>query len=92
VLFAPRLHLQKRDEGTHLLLHGLETDQCVELRLHLGEGPRRRRSVQDVRHSIELRAGRLSELLAERADPLADLVEWARHVLSLPRIGARYAC
>jgi hypothetical protein len=39
VLLAPRLHLQERDEGVHLLLDGLEADERVELGLELLHAP-----------------------------------------------------
>ena len=48
MLCSSRLHLEERDEGAHLLLHGLEPDQRVELGLELVHRTGRLRLAQRV--------------------------------------------
>jgi hypothetical protein len=63
------LHLQKRDECAHLLLHRLEPDERVELRLEVAKGQLRQApSREEVAEPLlELGACRAPQLVAEVA-------------------------
>ena len=65
VLEPARLHLEEGDERMHLLLHRLETDQCVELCLQLGERPGLGSGAEAVGEELlHLRPGGPAQLLA----------------------------
>ena len=78
VLLAPRLHLEEGDERVHLLLHRLEADERVELRLQLRQRPRRRRARPEPEQLLELWAGCPLQLLAELACGAAEVFDRLR--------------
>ena len=78
VLLPPRLHLQEGEQRVHLLLDRLEPDEPVELRLQLGQRPRRRRLLAEAEQVLELRAGRPPQLVADAAGGVAEVLDRIR--------------
>ena len=78
VLLPPRLHLEERDERAHLLLHGVEADERVELGLQLLERERGQAAWRDpvAEPLLELGPRAAPQLVAERADD-ASSGSWA---------------
>src|SRR4029079_7190402 len=73
-----RLHLQEGEQRMHLLLHGLEADEAVELRLQLGQRARRRGSRAEAEQVLELRPGGAAQLVAELACGAAEILRRIR--------------
>ena len=79
-LLAPGLNLQEGDQGAHLLLHGREPDQRVQLPLELAEPAHllgAAQSLEMLGHPVDggLRGGVPPQLVADRAQD----VEGAGH-------------
>ena len=79
VLEPPRLHLEERDQRPHLLLHSLEADERVELRLELLHRQRRQRLPETVGHPVDrVGAGALAQSLADHLEAALDVFERVR--------------
>src|SRR4051794_9167329 len=93
VSLALGLHLEKGDERPHLLLHRLEPDEGVELRLELRHRPRRLRPPELIRDPFRgiAAARRLGQPLSQHLQAPGDILEWfSRHTLILPvRLGLK---
>jgi hypothetical protein len=87
VLGAPPLYLEERDEGSHLLLHGFEADEGVELGLQLLHAPRRRWLAQQVELVGDPVGAAVAaadpKALSQHAQAVLEIVEWfPRHARS----------
>ena len=78
VLLPPRLHLEEGEQRVHLLLHRLEPDEPVELRLQLGERPRRRRPRRRGRAGPRARAPRSASAGRRAAGGAAEVLDRVR--------------
>ena len=74
VLLPARLHLEEGDQRAHLLLHGLEPDERVELDLKRGERERRLR-LRDPDLIGDVVADGLAHALADRAERVGRVLE-----------------
>jgi hypothetical protein len=63
----------------HLLLHGLQADQPVELRLQLGQRSRRFGAWAEAEQVLELRPGRPPNLVSDPAGGVSQVLDRSRH-------------
>jgi hypothetical protein len=83
MLLPPGLHLEERDERVHLLLHGLQSDQAVELGLQLGQRPRRLGARAETEQILELGPCRPADLVAEPAGRFPQVLDRSRHAVTV---------
>jgi len=81
VLEPLRLNLEERDQGPHLFLDRLESDERVELGLELFQAPRRLGGLPQIEpiRQVDLPTDPLLDLLPQDPNAAADVVEWACH-------------
>jgi hypothetical protein len=81
VLEPLRLNLEERDQGPHLFLDRLQSDERVELGLELLQAPGRPSGLSRIEpiRQVDLPADPLLDLLPQDTNAAADVVEWACH-------------
>ena len=86
--------LKQRDERSHLLLHGLQPDQAIELCLYFRErsrrgGPAAEEIADQVFHTVRSRHLDLLGQVTERLAKVAERIAFGSHTVSPGRLGGR---